>query len=357
MPMWRRLLSSFNLSTSDIDENRRRYTGPASGKLMGPVSREDVCQAFRFILGREPENDGVVEAHVRAAGNVADLRSSLINSEEFQGKYRSLHPGSKLNPYWSADRETLVFLHLQKTGGSSLRNMLLKHFPADRVCPMRDNNLHSYSVAELGQFDFFAGHFDLSSLNHIPRQTTKVVSLFREPISRLISFYRFARAHPPRDEFANDPTIRLANSLSAEEFFERPEMRCMTETYNHYVMALGLSCSWFECNAACPTRELMSDALERAKTAIRAMTAVGITEQFAESVEYILRACHVSSEQPIPSIHVTDKLPATDSRFNQVESVEVTPRLVAALEDLIVFDTKLYRFAVDEFQRRKCKDV
>lgn len=349
--MWKRLWPYFNPSAYRVRQNRLSSSGQTSYELTAPPSRQDVYQAFRLILGREPENNGVIEAHLLAS-SVAELRISLINSEEFQGKYRSFHPDSNLNPYWFADRETLIFIHLKKTGGSSLRSMLQGQFSADRVCPMRDNNLHAYTVAELGQFDLFAGHFDLNVVNYIPRKIIRIISLFREPNSRLISFYRFARAHPPRDEFLANPTVRFANDLTAEEFFERPEIRSMAETYNHYLMALGLSCSWFEKNAAYPTQELLTRALEKAKAAIRTMTAIGITERFADSAEYIRHACNLPNEQPVRTTHVTDNLSTTDARFRRVDPVDMTPRLAAALEDLTVYDAEIYRFAVTEFQRR-----
>jgi hypothetical protein len=349
--MWKRLRPYFNPSVRNVDVNRLKHSAPPPYKPMDPPSRADVYQAFRLILGREPESDGVVDAHLRAK-SVAELRISLINSEEFQGKYRSLHPNSNLNPYWSADRETLVFIHLKKTGGTSLRSMIQGLFPADRICPLRDNNLHSYSAAELGRFDLFAGHFDLNSVKYIPRSSVKTIALFRDPIARVISFYRFAKAHPPREEFFDNTTVRLANELTPEEFFERAEVRSNTEIYNHYLMALGLSSSWFEKNAAPPGHELLSCALDSAKVAIRNMTAIGITERFADSVQYICHACKFPNQLRVHTTHVTDTLSAKDARFRRVDPVQMTPRLAAALEDLVLYDIEIYRFVVNEFQRR-----
>lgn len=53
-----------------------------------PVSREDVVAAFRFILGREPEGERVIEAHQNVA-SAAELREILLRSTEFAEKYRS----------------------------------------------------------------------------------------------------------------------------------------------------------------------------------------------------------------------------------------------------------------------------
>jgi len=54
-----------------------------------PVTREDVLAAFRFILGREPEDEQVIEAHQRV-GSAAELREILLRSPEFADKYRRL---------------------------------------------------------------------------------------------------------------------------------------------------------------------------------------------------------------------------------------------------------------------------
>jgi tetratricopeptide (TPR) repeat protein len=54
-----------------------------------PVTREDVVAAFRFILGREPEGEGVIEAHQRVA-SPTELRSILLRSTEFAEKYTKL---------------------------------------------------------------------------------------------------------------------------------------------------------------------------------------------------------------------------------------------------------------------------
>lgn len=54
-----------------------------------PVSREDVVAAFRFILGREPEGEQVIESHQHVA-SAAELRAILLRSGEFAEKYRKL---------------------------------------------------------------------------------------------------------------------------------------------------------------------------------------------------------------------------------------------------------------------------
>jgi hypothetical protein len=315
-------------------------------------SREDVLHGFRLILGREPEDQQAIDAHMNIP-TVAELRRTLLVSSEFQGKYKTMRPDTHDHPGLAMEREAVVFIHMPKTGGTTLGALLKGQFPADRVCPVWEDKLHLLSVAELGQYDFFAGHFDRSSICLIPRKEIKTIVLFREPRARLISYYRFLRAHPNRDEFANDACIRDAHALTAEEFFEYPPIRQLVLVYNHYLIALGASLSWYERKLGLPlSKEEISRALEEAKRLIRATTAIGITERFDQSVELICKTLHLQRPPSIASLHVTSDFVELDARFRRVEPVTMTPRLASALDELTVYDEELYRFAAQEFERQ-----
>ena len=57
------------------------------------LSRNDVVTAYRYILGREPENDMVVEQHRRSHSDLASLRAAFLGSEELR-RQLDLKPGS-----------------------------------------------------------------------------------------------------------------------------------------------------------------------------------------------------------------------------------------------------------------------
>jgi hypothetical protein len=320
-------------------------------RLLARPTQEDVLHGFRFILGREPEDEGAIEAHMKVA-TVAELREILLSSDEFSGKYKFMFPDASEHPIASIDRRTIVFIHLQKTGGTSLRSMLGKHFSDDRKCPVFEDKLHLLSIAELAQYDLFSGHFDISAIRFIPRDDIKTVALFREPRARLISFYRFLRSHPLGDEFAGDQFMALAHELTAEEFFENPQLRLLSTVNNHYLLALGRSFAWFHQNKSSLSREALSHALENAKLQIRALTALGITERFDHSIQLIWKSLNLPPPSSMVEVHVTDTFVENDPRFRRVEAVRMTPRLATAIEDLIEYDDILYEFAVQEFNQR-----
>jgi hypothetical protein len=348
--MWK-ALRSFDVVMTKLQRSGRQVVDQPPLPAFEWPSRDTVIKGFRFILGREPGNESAIDEHARIP-SFAAFRKALLGSEEFRGNYKVMFPETYGHPSLTMGRETLAFIHLQKTGGTSLRTMLERQFPADRRCPIRGDKLHLLSVAELGQYDFFSGHFDRCSLRFIPRNDIKTIALFREPRARLISFYRFLRSHPVRDEFANDRLMRLANELSAEEFFERPETRVHVGVNNHYLIALGGSYAWFEYTRTTLTKQDFSEALEEAKRQIRALTALGITERFNQSVEIIWHSLKFGTPPSIAAVDVTDKLSEVDTRFQKVDPVAMTPRLAEALSELTKYDDELYRFAVAEFDRR-----
>jgi hypothetical protein len=302
------------------------------------------------VLGRDPESEAMIAEQMQHP-SLASFRMASLKSKEFRGQYIEMFAAEAVDPNCWADSKTLVFIHMQKTGGTSLRTLLERHYAKDKVCPLRFN-LYALSVSELAHFDFLSGHFDFSTLQYLPRKGALTITVFREPRNRLISMYRFHKAHPPRDEFSNNRFVRLANDLSAEEFFEHPEIRQSPEVFNNYLLTFGRSYSWFVANRNSLSDAELTDAAEDAKRIILGLTAFGITERFKHSTEYIFDAIKIPQPSSIDTIHVTDDFPKIDTRFQKVAPVAITPRLATALDLLTKYDDDLYRFAAAEFDRR-----
>ena len=51
------------------------------------VTKDDVINAFRFILGRDPENEEIVARYATEFNDIKTLRARLLNSAEFSQKY------------------------------------------------------------------------------------------------------------------------------------------------------------------------------------------------------------------------------------------------------------------------------
>lgn len=75
--------SESDLSLSPRPNSHVDRSGSTSGNLITP---EDVHMAYRWILGRDPENTKVVENYVTRCTSVAELRRVFLQSPEFRSK-------------------------------------------------------------------------------------------------------------------------------------------------------------------------------------------------------------------------------------------------------------------------------
>src|SRR5271168_4175023 len=120
-----------------IQADGERRVEQARHRLLLRPSREDVFHAFRLILGREPENDSAIVSHLGLA-SVSELRLAMLKSQEFWERYISIHAEVTEHPNVHRARRTVVFIHFQKTGGTSFRKLVEHNFPSERRCPILD---------------------------------------------------------------------------------------------------------------------------------------------------------------------------------------------------------------------------
>ena len=200
-----------------------------------------------------------------------------------------------------------------------------------------------------------------------------VASQLREPCQRLISAYRYGRAHPPSGEFADDLGIKLANELTAEEFFEHEYVISSTWTNNAYLFFFGSSLEdrvtlealvkAHPASGASPADDpaalnsladdnVAVEILARAVQRILDLDGIGLTERFKESVQIIFPSIGLPVPEQIVPAMVTDELPDRDVRFSPVPPVEMTARLWRALQPLTKYDRIIYNTAKREFERR-----
>jgi hypothetical protein len=74
----------------------------------GTVTREDVVNAYRLLLGREPENESVVRLHLANPRPKIDLVRDFISSEEFRSKVPPPQPNPLSHFNASIDVEQIV---------------------------------------------------------------------------------------------------------------------------------------------------------------------------------------------------------------------------------------------------------
>jgi len=171
----------------------------------------------------------------------------------------------------------LVFMHIPKTGGTSLHEVLAAQFNPTEICHERFNHLRERASSDLAKFKFFSGHFDLDSINNIPGDK-RVITLFREPKDRIISLYYFWRSHKNSViEKNNLHGPRLAKKFSLLDFL-RHNGGAIPENIDNVMTRTVLGKIYIGHN-----REYLypkNEVLDRARAAIDSLFCFGIMDTF-----------------------------------------------------------------------------
>ncbi len=102
---------------------RSRVDDSSSSNPPAALTRDDVISAYRLYLDREPENEQVIEEHLRKCSSPQALRDNFIYSTEFRQKNPALHfpvligdePAMSIESTCAPDQLQKLFDHVQST--------------------------------------------------------------------------------------------------------------------------------------------------------------------------------------------------------------------------------------------------
>src|SRR6266700_694198 len=173
--------------------------------------------------------------------------------------------------------QTVIFLHIPKTGGSTFHKILERNFARNQILTFdgrrhRDEIERFAKLAEpqRARYRLIKGHLFFGFHRFVPGNSTYVTFL-REPVARALSFYSYARSHS--DHYLYRP-------LTEEQLGLRTlrELGTTPELFNHQTRMIAGDQSNLD-------RPLDRSALERAKQNLQAnFCFVGLTEEFAASL-------------------------------------------------------------------------
>ena len=318
------------------------------------VDRESIRWACRLLLLREPESENEIQSYLQCP-DVWSLQRAFFASPEFRSLQReAAHHGRVVA---DTDVPCTFFVHIPKTGGTTLHNFLASHYPNDQICPERHNHLTNLTIRELSAFRLFSGHFDWTSIDLFPVRSRRIVTILRDPTTRLLSMYRFLRAHDPNYARArNLDLILLANVYTAEAFFMHSSVRASPWFNNGLVNALAGTIGfgrWERAQkAAGPTETVRYDKLlDLAKARIGLCTAVGLFEAFEQSVQLIASQLGFPIPGSLKREMAFEDIAGNHPHIRMVDQVELTQSVAQSIEPLIALDQKLYTFAAEEFTK------
>lgn len=232
----------------------------------------------------------------------------------------------------SESRPVVIFLHIGKTGGSTLREVLNRNFPWSRIVVVRSRDreagrlprekaldkAQTLPLAVLARAELIQGAVVFGIHEIVPRPSS-YITMMRDPVSLAVSQYRYVRRR--RDHWLHDE----ASTMSLVEYVRSG---VALEMDNSQTRALS-------GDRDTPFGRCSHTMLLTAKRNIdERFAAVGITERFDESL-LVMRA-----EIGLSNIHYVRANAAPVG-----ERYIPTPDAVELLTDLNRFDVELYRHA------------
>lgn len=267
------------------------------------------------------------------------IRSSL----EATKRVWMARPGSRRNPAPSQERglaaaarapERCFFVHLQKTGGTSLVTRVRRHFGPEEVYPrvgeftVEGSIIVDYLEQQWRErrdtLRFVAGHFPLCVVEVLGGEFT-TLTLLRDPVERTLSYLRHHTMLTPADR-----------DRELEEVYDDP-FRFQGFIHNHAVKMFSLRSE--EMRAGMLTAvECTPVHLERARVNLAKVDAVGLQERFEEFCEEL--SCRFGWRLGTPAY------------VNRTEPVKVSDAFRRRIEADNALDVEFYAFARELVARR-----
>ncbi len=317
------------------------------------ISETDVVTGYMWLLGRMPSGPEIAAFRTRyaadGADSLGDFQRELLMSTEFRNRRLSADRYRHTSRS-ELSRRRLVFVHIEKCGGTTLHEMLCSQVAADRVCPERNDTIGDWTINELADYELFSGHFDLTRCRSIPGDL-RVVTMLREPKSRLVSLFSFWKAHRPHPDRDLYDLLRIARDSTAEEFFGHP--RVLQHPSIRDAMT-GQLTRTRAVHALEPDDPILTDperVLADAVSALEGMTGFGLTEHFEQSRLLLNQALGLRME-PVAPRQVLEVMVRDCPDLTPVPPVVMTPRLDLLLDLLTPIDRRLYATACALFARR-----
>ncbi|HEV7505165.1 MAG TPA: sulfotransferase family 2 domain-containing protein [Thermoanaerobaculia bacterium] len=251
---------------------------------------------------------------------------------------------------------TLFFLHIPKTAGISLRELLSTRFsPTETLTFERSDSrdLHSEKLASVDRYRFVHGHMPYALVDRFERHPF-VATILRDPLERAVSaFHHMQRQVPAMAQAFKAGDVSAARArdyaaagrMSIGELIRREPLAASRHLGNlqAWLLATPNVSERFEYRDEYRVSVFDSD-LERAKEHLAACDFVGLTERMNESV-YLL--ADSLQGDPFCEVGMANRGPARPA----VASLD--PATIEALVDLTAQDRELYAFACRLFEERR----
>lgn len=247
--------------------------------------------------------------------------------------------------------DSLVFLHIEKTAGTTAHHVLAAHFPEDQVCPARFGNVISlWEPARLARYRFFSFHASSRVISPIPGPK-KVVTFLREPVARLLSHYNFWRSI--RDEVIEQEHwdhIRYVKQMPLKDLLAPAPLAATPDFWNLHAQRLAGDLFFSPAGRAWrDENELLDTALANLEN----LASVGITEYPHLSFQQIAEDLGLPNHYDGMRLNVTaNKVTDEPDRFEPLTESALDDETAECLDRATRLDRRVYDHGQLRFRDR-----
>jgi hypothetical protein len=265
----------------------------------------------------------------------------------------------------------VYLFHIPKTAGSSLGAVFRPAYAASEIFTRQTvKTFGQFSLANLRNFRCYCCHYGIGLFDLVGRTDLLTITMLRDPIERVVSHYYFHQKWVLRDgmekhpQYSQEMIAYVQSDIKA--WLDIPELA--EPFHNEQTRFLGVATDlshYFKQgtiarrNTQLPTSLLpkpaplekvdMAQAAATARQRLEAMTIVGLTERFDESVEMICGMLGIPIPVKTPRANLGPQKKDVDiHRYRR----QLAPDLLEQLEALNTYDQELYRCACELFEQQ-----
>jgi len=231
--------------------------------------------------------------------------------------------------------QTIIFLHIPKTAGTTLHRIIERHYPQERIFSLgaiAQKSIREFKTlnpARRARIRVLKGHMGFGLHEFIPGPSA-YFTLLREPIERVISFYYFV--HRNHEHYLYD--FVQSDDIGLKEFTENRATPMIDNGQTRMLSGVWLEVGFGEC-----TREMLNQAKRNLR---ESFAVVGLMEKFDETL-LLLKQAFDWKNLFYTKQNVTTDRPQKD---------DLPPDTLDALSNVNRLDIELYRYATMLFEEQ-----